>query len=95
MGNGTHDTVRSPHNEQMISVDSHQWKPGEILLDEYKVKSVINQGGMGRVYLVQRVLDHALFAVKTLRSSVSKEPAAIHNFIRELRVWIDYGAVFA
>ncbi len=45
---------------------SYQLTPGQIIGDRYEVKSIIGQGGMGCVYLVEQIFLHKVFALKTL-----------------------------
>ena len=65
------------------------WEPGTNLLNEYCVVKVLGQGGMGRVYHVQRFSDKKDLAVKTLLKSKLDNPQDRRMFYKELRTWID------
>ena len=68
---------------------SQGWYIGQRLLDEFVVERILGRGGMGSVYLVQRLFDGAYFAVKTLRTSSLTNPDDELTFMQELRTWID------
>jgi len=73
------------------TVEEQCWEPGKILLDNYVVKDVLGQGGMGRVYLVERSVSHGTieFAVKTLLSTQMEDDTEQKVFLRELQTWMD------
>lgn len=62
---------------------------GDIILNEYVVKSILGKGGMGIVYLVQRQKWDTLFAVKTLRATRLNTINQKRKLMRELRTWMD------
>ena len=65
------------------------WEIGTIILDEYKVIKSLGKGGSGAVYLVERIADGDLFAVKKSRFSIQNDALKEKLFFRELRTWID------
>ena len=58
---------------------------GKVLLDRYRLKSVIGQGGMGKVYLAEQKMGTAMrdVAIKALRRDLTGEPETIARFYRE------------
>ncbi|GEM_PF-652758 len=67
------------------------WQPGQVLFNGYRVSSVIGQGGMGIVHLVERPLSSRTlrFAMKTLKNPSSQDDECRRSFVSELRTWID------
>lgn len=49
-----------------LTTVSFHLTPGRVIGDRYEVKSVIGQGGMGCVYLVEQLFLHKVYALKTL-----------------------------
>ena len=58
--------------------------PGAIIDDRYRVLRLIGEGGMGRVYEIERLADHRHLALKMLK----REPAAAEQarFAREAQI---------
>ena len=58
---------------------------GQIILGRYEVKSVLGEGGMGRVYIAEQKLGTAVrrVAAKTLHSELSGDPQIVARFQRE------------
>ncbi len=77
------------HNPDPERDGKSDWKPGDLLVDEYRIISILGQGGMGKVYHVRRVTDGADFAVKTLHKIKLENPRDRKLFSRELRTWMD------
>src|SRR5262249_45511424 len=67
------------------------WEPGDVILDLYKVKSVLGQGGMGTVYRVHHRSWNQDLAVKTARPDLLEKPGAAENFEREAETWVNLG----
>ena len=61
---GTKHSIKSAQ-----SSSSNEFQPGEILDGDYKILSLIGQGGAGSVYLVEQVFMKKRFALKILTSS--------------------------
>jgi eukaryotic-like serine/threonine-protein kinase len=59
-------------------------RPGDVLLQRFRVQGLLARGGMGEVYDVQDVALGARVALKTLRASVLAHPAALGQFRREV-----------
>lgn len=61
-------------------------RPGQILLDDFLVESVLGEGGMGRVYLLSSRSTGSRFAVKHLKGLSASDR---RNFRSELQQWVD------
>jgi serine/threonine protein kinase len=62
------------------------WPAGHVLLDDFEVRGVLGQGGMGVVYhVVQRSTGQDL-AVKRARLA---DPGMRRRFLAELQLWLD------
>ncbi|MGO9764729.1 MAG: serine/threonine-protein kinase [Myxococcaceae bacterium] len=59
-------------------------RPGDVLLERFRVRRLLARGGMGEVYDVQDGALGARVALKTLRASVLGHPAALAQFRREV-----------
>lgn len=46
------------------------WATEKVISSEFQVKQRLGQGGAGVVYLVERISDHSLFAVKRMRKGI-------------------------
>src|SRR5271157_4459801 len=80
-----------------------EWKPGDVILDLYEVRSVTegfgedaqeknyHQGGFGRVYKVWHRTWRREMAVKTPRAETFTRQEQKDNFIRECETWINLG----
>jgi len=80
-----------------------EWKPGDVILDLYEVRSVTegfgedaqeknyHQGGFGRVYKVWHRTWRREMAVKTPRAETFTRQEQKDTFIRECETWINLG----
>lgn len=80
-----------------------EWKPGDVILDLYRVLPVregwgeaareknYHQGGFGRVYRVLHQAWNLELAVKTPRSEAFQTPEQEDDFTRECEAWIGLG----
>jgi eukaryotic-like serine/threonine-protein kinase len=59
-------------------------RPGDVLLERFRVRRLLARGGMGEVYDVEDAALGARVALKTLRASVLAHPAALDQFRREV-----------
>ena len=59
--------------------------PGDMLLDKYRVDSVLGQGGMGFVVAARHVDLDELFAIKLMLPGALDDPDAERRFLREAR----------
>ncbi|WP_437624501.1 protein kinase domain-containing protein [Sorangium sp. So ce1151] len=60
-------------------------RPGDVLLDKYRVERVLGQGGMGVVVAAQHLELGELFAIKFLLPRAIGSPDAVGRFMREAR----------
>lgn len=70
-----------------LALPPGHWKPGDILLDDYRIECELGRGGMGIVYLVRSCSTHAAFAVKTAK--LGEDPHRRRLFLKELYTWLD------
>jgi serine/threonine-protein kinase len=56
---------------------------GTTIAERYKVESVLGEGGMGAVYLVQHTHMRKRYALKVLHPETSKNPELVARFERE------------
>jgi len=79
---------RSFPDEAQIPVE---WRPGDVLVNLYRVTSLLGEGGMGRVYRVRHLGWETDLAVKSPRPGVLEGPAGLQAFHREAEVWVNLG----
>lgn len=65
------------------------WTIGHILSNEFVIEGILGHGGMGEVFLMRRIVDDRLFAVKTLLAHLIKRQKDRKQFMQELQTWID------
>jgi len=80
-----------------------EWKPGDVILDLYKVLPLVEgfgedveekpylEGGFGRVYRVRHLQWEMDLALKCPQTKAFKTPEDQENFIRECESWIGLG----
>jgi serine/threonine protein kinase len=73
---------RSPESSADNVAPTHNLSKGQIVGDRYEIKSMIGQGGMGSVYLVQQIFLQKEFALKTL-NPVDMSDTAWRRFQKE------------
>lgn len=66
-----------------LTTVSFQLTPGRMIGDRYEVKSIIGQGGMGCVYLVEQLFLHKVYALKTLNPGGHMSDLAWRRFQKE------------
>jgi WD40 repeat protein/serine/threonine protein kinase len=64
-----------------------EWKPGDVLLDQYEVQSVLGHGAMGTVYKVFHRTWNQYVAVKSPLPGVIERAGGIYNFEHECETW--------
>ncbi len=66
-----------------------RWEVGQTIAREFVIEGILGKGGMGEVFLMRRIVDDRLFAVKTLRTHLLKHTKDRKQFLNELQTWID------
>ncbi|MHB2018417.1 MAG: protein kinase domain-containing protein [Candidatus Xenobia bacterium] len=68
-----------------------EWEEGDVLLDLYEVKSLLGEGGMGKVYRIyHRGWDFDL-AVKSPKEEFFLTEEGRETFIQEAETWVNLG----
>ena len=68
-----------------MAIEKTSFEPGETIADRYEVESILGQGGMGVVYLVQDNLTSQRLALKTLLPQYIDRDRVVHRFVREVK----------
>jgi TolB-like protein/Tfp pilus assembly protein PilF len=66
--------------------ESHRFRPGLLLAERYRVLRFLAQGGMGEIYEVEDLQLGERVALKTVRATVARHPAALERFKREVQL---------
>ena len=86
-----------------VEAVAFEWKPGDVILDLYEVRSVTegfgedaqqknyHQGGFGRVYKVWHRTWRREMAVKAPRAETFTRQEQKDTFTRECETWINLG----
>ena len=75
----------------MYPESTPEWQVGDVILDLYEVKSVLGEGGMGKVYRVHHKNWNIDLAVKTPRFAILAKAGAKEDFVREAETWVNLG----
>jgi WD40 repeat protein len=67
------------------------WRPGDVVLGRYEVKTVHENGGMGLVYRVRHRRWNTDLAIKVPRPGVLNDPAFREQFVAEAETWVGLG----
>jgi len=67
----------------LLSDESSSDLIGSVIADRYRVKKLLGEGGMGRVYLAEHVRLPQQAAIKVLHPSMVQDAAARSRFVRE------------
>lgn len=60
-------------------------KPGDVIIDRYRIKEVLGEGGMAVVYLAFDLVSKREVAIKMIREETMKNPVNLSRFEREAR----------
>jgi serine/threonine protein kinase len=77
--------ITCPTDGAML-ITSHEFVPGNLVRNKYRIVRKIGQGGMGVVYLAEHILLGGQIALKFLGSDLSHNPQFIKRFRQEARV---------
>ena len=67
------------------------WEPGDRLLEQYEVRGILGEGGMGTVYRVHHRGWNIELAVKSPRPAMLDEAGGIEAFTAEAEAWVELG----
>ncbi len=67
------------------------WQTGDVILDLYEVRDVVDGGGMGRVYRVLHRGWNVELAVKAPLQKLVDSPTGVRNFEAEAEAWVGLG----
>jgi serine/threonine protein kinase/lipopolysaccharide biosynthesis regulator YciM len=82
-GGGSSPAVKQ---RQAVVTRPEDWRPGQILLNDFVIERELGEGGMGKVYLMKSQTTGMRFAVKRAKGLGQRER---RNFLAELQIWID------
>ncbi|WBB76604.1 serine/threonine-protein kinase [Micromonospora sp. WMMD1128] len=68
-----------------------RWRPGETVLDTYRIDEVVETGGMGFVYRAHHLTWNVDLAVKTPRPDLAASPGILDLLAQEAQSWTDLG----
>jgi WD40 repeat protein len=66
-----------------------RWRPGEIVLDTFRIEEVVETGGMGFVYRAHHLSWDVDLAVKTPRPDLAAAPGILDLLAQEAQAWTD------
>jgi len=73
-----------------VEDDENGWKPGDVILERYKVEEVF-AGAMGKVYISTHLGWDVKMAIKSPRKEVLADEEGIQRIIREADGWVRLG----
>lgn len=78
-------TLEIEHRASFASVALETLKPGVVLMQKYKIESVLGRGGMGVVVAALNMAIDQRVALKFLTSESQRSPSSVERFTREAR----------
>ena len=66
-----------------------RWRPGETVLDTFRIEEVVETGGMGFVYRAHHLAWGVDLAVKTPRPDLAAAPGILDLLAQEAQAWTD------
>ena len=76
--------ARTPSSSDPIS--GGRFFPGAVVLDRYRIVSLIGRGGMGEVYRAEDLTLSQTVAIKFLPETLAADPASLERFYSEVRI---------
>lgn len=64
------------------------WETGNVVLDQYEIRELLGEGGMGTVHKVYHREWKADLAVKSPRPEIFAHAGGQENFLREAETWV-------
>ncbi|EFH84640.1 serine/threonine-protein kinase [Ktedonobacter racemifer] len=68
--------------------DVYDWLVGDVILDRYEVRSILGEGGMGRVYKIYDRQRNTYEAVKSPKPEIFTTANGKERFIQEAETWV-------
>ncbi len=84
-------TVQSSRAAMPAKGPTREWQPGDLLEELYEVKSILGEGGFGKVFLVHHRNWQIDLAVKSPRAEIIATDGGAENFEREAETWVNLG----
>lgn len=75
----------------MDAGDVIRWRPGETVLDTFRIEEVVETGGMGFVYRAHHLGWNVDLAVKTPRPDLATASGVLDLLAQEAQAWTDLG----
>lgn len=75
----------------MPAKSPNSWNPGDVILDLYKVKNFLGEGGFGKVYQIHHQGWNIDLAVKIPKPEIVAAAGGLDNFEREAETWVNLG----
>src|SRR5215831_4262496 len=63
----------------------HEWRPGAVLSQKYRLERVIGEGGMGVVMQARHMQLDQVVAIKLLRPGAAHDGEVVNRLLREAR----------
>jgi predicted Ser/Thr protein kinase len=79
-------TVTRARLSEFSSPEEGQFRPGTIILERYRVMSLLGRGGMGEVYRATDLVLQQQVALKFLPASMNNTPGMVARFHNEVRI---------
>lgn len=86
-GFGSCPTATERPDSKSLS-ERHPLQPGQTIAERYEIRSVLGQGGMGRVYLAFDSIGLRDSAIKVLYQEHLLDAGSRKRFIREAEIWL-------
>jgi serine/threonine protein kinase len=83
-------TLKKPQSPWMAK-NIPVWRPGEVILEHYEIRDVIESGGMGRIYVSWHQGWGVPVAIKSPTAEVLSEPDYFARVEREAEAWTELG----
>ncbi len=84
-------TVKNSTADSSVGGVATEWKPGDVLMDLYEVKSVLGEGSFGKVFRVHHRGWQMDLAVKSPTLDALEVAGGKENFEVEAETWVNLG----
>ena len=83
--------TREKPEKSWIAKKIPTWRPGDVVLDHYEIREVIESGGMGRIYVAWHQGWKVPVAIKAPTEEMLSDPAFFARVEREAEAWTELG----